>query len=124
MDLKNFIFSNSLNHYLNKKASSNVNSAFISPKYYDFEKGQYFFGPKNDDQFAYDNEKKGHYAYLDKFKISKYLVSNAEYLDFINDNGYKNFKFWLSDGFDWIKKITYHHRCAGKNIKINFMNIQ
>ena len=33
------------------------------------------------------------YAYLDKFKISKYLVTNAEYLDFIKDNGYGNFKF-------------------------------
>jgi len=104
MDLKNLFFQIPINHYLKKKVSSNKSSIFISPKYYDFEKGQYFFGAKNDENFVYDNERNGHYTYLDKFKISKYLVTNAEYLEFISDNGYKNFKFWLSDGFDWIKK--------------------
>ena len=39
-----------------------------------------FFGAKNDENFVYDNERNGHYTYLDKFKISKYLVTNAEYL--------------------------------------------
>ena len=42
MDLKNLFFQIPFNHYFNKKASSRISSNFISPKYYDFEKGQYF----------------------------------------------------------------------------------
>ena len=104
MDLKNLFFQIPINHYFKKKVSSNKVRFLFRPNIMILKKVNIFLGLKMMTNFVYDNEKNGHYAYLDKFKISKYLVTNAEYLEFINDNGYKNFKFWLSDGFDWIKK--------------------
>jgi len=55
------------------------------------------------DCFAYDIEMPKHKVYLDDFKIDKYPVSNGEYLDFIEDGGYTNFRLWLSEGWDCVK---------------------
>ena len=32
------------------------------------------------------------------FKASKYLITNREYLEFVNDGGYKNSKYWTKEG--------------------------
>lgn len=52
--------------------------------------------------FSFDNEHGRHKVYLHDFEISKSLVTNAEYLEFILDGGYKNFDYWLDEGWSWI----------------------
>lgn len=32
------------------------------------------------------------------FKASKYLITNHEYLEFVNDGGYENSKYWTKEG--------------------------
>ena len=32
------------------------------------------------------------------FKASKYLVTNREYLAFVNEGGYENSKYWTKEG--------------------------
>ena len=32
------------------------------------------------------------------FKASKYLITNREYLEFVNDGGYENSKYWTQEG--------------------------
>ena len=54
--------------------------------------------------FAYDNEYGKHQVYLGDFQINKALVTNAEYLEFMNDGGYMRHELWLDEGWDWIKK--------------------
>ena len=56
------------------------------------------------DGFSYDNESGKHKCYLTPFEISKSLVTNKEYIEFIEDGGYQNFKFWLDEGWHWIQK--------------------
>lgn len=56
---------------------------------------------------------------MHEFEISKALVTNAEYLEFINADGYKNFKYWLDEGWSWIteNKIEaplYWHKIDGE----------
>src|SRR5438128_661277 len=41
--------------------------------------------------FAFDNEKPQHKVWLENFSIDRALVSNGEYLEFINRGGYQNF---------------------------------
>lgn len=52
-----------------------------------------------DDGFAYDNERPRHTAWLQPFAIAERPVSNGEYLDFIQAGGYRDPRWWLSDGW-------------------------
>jgi ergothioneine biosynthesis protein EgtB len=54
--------------------------------------------------FCFDNEIERHRVYLQDFTIAKNLVTNAEYLEFIEDGGYTDFRFWHSEGFDWVNQ--------------------
>lgn len=54
--------------------------------------------------FCFDNERKKHKVYLLPYNISTRLVSNEEYLSFMDDGGYRNFRYWLSEGWDWVTK--------------------
>ncbi len=49
--------------------------------------------------FAYDNERPRHKTYVQDFRLATRLVSNAEYLAFIEDGGYARVDLWLSDAW-------------------------
>jgi ergothioneine biosynthesis protein EgtB len=49
--------------------------------------------------FAFDNERPRHAVLLRPFAIADRLVTNGEYLAFIEDGGYRRPEFWLSDGW-------------------------
>ncbi|MCC9168979.1 ergothioneine biosynthesis protein EgtB [Pontibacter harenae] len=63
--------------------------------------GIYEIGFKGDG-FCFDNELGRHKVYLHEFKISKNLVSNREYLEFVEDGGYRDFRYWHAEGWDWV----------------------
>jgi ergothioneine biosynthesis protein EgtB len=50
--------------------------------------------------FAFDNEGPRHEVLLRPFRIASRAVTNGEYLDFMNDEGYSRPELWLSDGWD------------------------
>ncbi len=82
------------------------------------EEGIYGIG-HNSEEFSFDNEHGRHKVYLHEFEISKTLVTNSEYLEFINSDGYKNFKYWLDEGWSWVteNKIEaplYWHKIDGE----------
>jgi ergothioneine biosynthesis protein EgtB len=52
--------------------------------------------------FAFDNESPRHEVLLRPFRIASRPVTNAEYLDFMQDNGYGRPELWLSDGWDTV----------------------
>jgi len=54
--------------------------------------------------FAYDNERPRHKVWLDDFRLASRLVSNAEYLAFIEDDGYRRVELWLSDGWRTVNR--------------------
>lgn len=65
--------------------------------------------------FSFDNEMGRHKVYIHDFEISKSLVTNGEFMDFMDDNGYENFNLWLDEGWSWVtaNKIEapmYWHR--------------
>lgn len=63
--------------------------------------GVYEIGYK-DDGFCFDNELGSHKVYLHEYQISKNLVTNAEFIAFIEAGGYQNFNFWLDEGWSWV----------------------
>jgi ergothioneine biosynthesis protein EgtB len=50
--------------------------------------------------FCFDNEIPCHQTYLEPYEVATRLVTNAEYLAFIEDGGYHRAELWLSDGWD------------------------
>jgi len=61
--------------------------------------GHYRIG--GDRPVAYDNEVPPQQADLGPFAISKTPVSNAEYLTFIEDDGYQRSELWQGDSWNW-----------------------
>ena len=53
--------------------------------------------------FCFDNEQARHKVYLDEFRISNSLVTNEEWLAFMEDGGYRTFVWWHAEGWDWVK---------------------
>jgi ergothioneine biosynthesis protein EgtB len=49
--------------------------------------------------FAFDNEGPRHRFYLHPFELATRLVTNGEFLGFIEDGGYRNPELWLADGW-------------------------
>lgn len=81
------------------------------------EEGVYEIGHPGGN-FCFDNELSLHKAYVHDFEISKSLVTNGEFMDFMDDNGYENFNLWLDEGWTWINqnKINaplYWHQIDG-----------
>lgn len=54
--------------------------------------------------FAFDNEGPRHRSWLDAFALAMRPVNCGEYLDFIEDGGYRRPEFWLSAGWDCVKQ--------------------
>ena len=50
--------------------------------------------------FAFDNESPRHRTFLHSFQIGSRLVSNREYLAFMEDDGYGRPEWWLSEGWN------------------------
>ncbi len=69
----------------------------------EFEGGISKTGHKYEDGFAFDNELPEHDSLLYPFCIASDLVSNAQWIDFINDDSYHNASLWLSDGWQWVQ---------------------
>jgi ergothioneine biosynthesis protein EgtB len=58
----------------------------------------------DEDGFCFDNERPVHRVLLQPVKIARALVSNAEWLEFMNDGGYTNPMLWLSDGWTAVQQ--------------------
>jgi len=54
---------------------------------------------RDGDGFCFDNETPAHETLLPDFQIADRLVRNSEYLEFIDDGGYRTSAHWMSDGW-------------------------
>ncbi|MFA5083290.1 MAG: ergothioneine biosynthesis protein EgtB, partial [Hydrogenophilaceae bacterium] len=57
--------------------------------------------------FAYDNELPRHRTYLYPFRLASRPVTNGEFLAFIEDGGYGNPAYWLSDGWATVQRLHW-----------------
>jgi ergothioneine biosynthesis protein EgtB len=67
------------------------------------EEGMYTIGHAGDG-FAFDNEGSQHQVYLNTFEIRQTLVTNYEYLQFIDAGGYQDPTYWHSDAWTWLQE--------------------
>src|SRR6266576_3127498 len=57
-----------------------------------------------DETFHFDNEKPAHRALVGPVRLARGLVTNAEWLAFMADGGYRTASLWLMDGFATVAK--------------------
>src|SRR4029077_20897209 len=67
------------------------------------EGGLFWLGFAGDD-FAWDNEKPAHQVFLQDYCLDRRPVSNGDYLEFISDGGYQNFRWWFSEGWETVNR--------------------
>jgi ergothioneine biosynthesis protein EgtB len=53
-----------------------------------------------EDGFCFDNELAAHDVLLAPFELQNRLVTNAEYLEFMEAGGYRDFRHWMGEGWD------------------------
>jgi ergothioneine biosynthesis protein EgtB len=69
----------------------------------DMPEGLYEIGATGNEDFAFDNEFGRHKVYLEPYRIANRLVTNGEYMEFMERGCYKDFRCWLSEGWEWVK---------------------
>jgi ergothioneine biosynthesis protein EgtB len=59
--------------------------------------------------FAFDNERPRHHALIQAHRLAARLVTNGEYLEFIEDGGYGEPSLWLADGWALSNERDWRH---------------
>lgn len=96
MDIKSNFYFNPLKPQYTK--TQKYTSNFSELKFIEIDDDIAVIGHENNN-FFFDNEKPVHKAYINKFQMANRPVLNGEYLEFIENGGYDNAKYWLADGW-------------------------
>ncbi len=99
MDLKYSFFQNPLFPAISERSEFSYDPAITPMEFVTFKGGIKTIGAQSKEPFVYDNETPSHQCLLQDFQLSNRLVSNGEYLKFIQEGGYDEPSFWLSDGW-------------------------
>jgi ergothioneine biosynthesis protein EgtB len=84
------------------KSSASGSAAHFIP----FAGGTYEIG-YDAEGFCFDNEQPAHRVFVQDFALHNRLVTNGEYLAFIEDGGYSDFRHWLSNGWDTAQREAW-----------------
>jgi len=95
-DIKHVFSINPLHPVYVEKEDKNI-ERIPSVKWISFEEGIYKIG-NNGKEFSYDNETPQHNEYVESFSLASRLITNGEYIKFVEDGGYDRAELWLSDG--------------------------
>lgn len=64
---------------------------------------------RKDEAFGWDNEFESHVGDVPAFEIDRYMVTNAQFLEFVNAGGYDTQSFWRDEDWKWIKANRIQH---------------
>jgi ergothioneine biosynthesis protein EgtB len=116
-DIKH-VFSENPLYPVYRERSAQVSAPVPPIKWLSFKAGVFEIG-HNGDGFCYDNEESRHREFVEDFHLASRLVTNGEYLQFIEDGGYNRPEFWLSLGWftvgeqHWNAPLYWGHRDGG-----------
>jgi ergothioneine biosynthesis protein EgtB len=99
-DVKHLLAQNGLNPEYLAEPLPPVEPA-SAPSWLPFEGGVTEVGYEGDG-FCFDNELPRHRQFVEPFQLASRLVTNGEYLAFIEAGGYRDPALWLAEGWDWI----------------------
>jgi ergothioneine biosynthesis protein EgtB len=94
------------NTYRPIKQNIQTKPTLVEKKSIKISEGLYEMGYNGTD-YCYDIELPEHKVYLNQYSIDAFPATNADYVKFIEDGGYEDFRFWLADGWDVVKKNNW-----------------
>lgn len=65
--------------------------------------------PRNSNTYGWDIEYGDRLILVDNFLASKYLITNAEFLDFVKAEGYENSNYWDEAAWTWKTQNNVQH---------------
>ncbi|MEX2488810.1 MAG: ergothioneine biosynthesis protein EgtB [Pseudomonadales bacterium] len=93
--------------YRSNGADNNYRQTSQPLNFVEYEGGIFKIGVPTDSisglNFAFDNESPRHDILVRDFAISDRLITNGEFLEFIEDGGYQRPELWLSDAWSMLK---------------------
>jgi ergothioneine biosynthesis protein EgtB len=91
----------------------------IDHKWIKIEEGIYEIGHKGG-AFAFDNELQSHKVFIHEFEIDSGLVTNREYVTFIESGGYESFEYWLDEAWSEVLEQSIAHPLYWKKVENNW----
>jgi formylglycine-generating enzyme required for sulfatase activity len=76
-------------------------SGSITIEWISVPSGNFVMGSLPTDPHAQVDEQPQHTVYLDDYQISKYEITNAQYLAFMDAGGYSDSTYWTAEGWEW-----------------------
>lgn len=71
--------------------------------------GVFYLGAFPNQPFVFDNEKWAHPVRVKPYRISRTAVSNAEFLEFVEEGGYRRRELWSEAGWRWRETARAEH---------------
>ncbi|PYS38370.1 MAG: ergothioneine biosynthesis protein EgtB [Acidobacteria bacterium] len=71
--------------------------------------GTYMIGSRHEDGFIFDNEKWAHEVKLLTFQIARAPVTQSEFLEFVQDDGYARRELWSAESWAWREREQIRH---------------
>ncbi|HKY06863.1 MAG TPA: selenoneine synthase SenA, partial [Candidatus Binatia bacterium] len=65
--------------------------------------GKFIIGAEKNLPFVFDNEKWAHEVHVTPFRIARAPVTNGEFLEFVEDGGYREQRHWSDEGWRWLE---------------------
>lgn len=117
-DIKYILGTNPLHPAYRKTENAPQPAGTPEEQFIPVAEGIYEIGYQGQD-FCWDNELSIHKVYLHEYAIQNRLVTNGEYLEFMEGGGYEEFEYWLSEGWEWAKQLDvkaplYWYRQTGE----------
>jgi ergothioneine biosynthesis protein EgtB len=86
-------------------------------RWHEYPEGVYWIGHDEEkEEFAYDNEKPSHRRFSNTFRLASRLVTNREFVAFMEEGAYARPEFWLSDGWKLVQEKKWHAPLYWENL--------
>ena len=108
-DIKHLLSESPLNPRYNSPEALQTGHAGIPPlEWRSYEGGLVEVGYQGEG-FSYDNEAPRHKQHLQPYQMASRLITNGEYLQFVEAGGYDEPRVWLVEGWGWMKANECRH---------------
>jgi ergothioneine biosynthesis protein EgtB len=97
-DIKNILAINPLKPVYKEALPSQKPNPLPPARFIEFKGGIFDIG-YDGPGFSFDNERPRHRVLLNDFQLQNRAITNGEYLEFMKDKGYFDFRHWLSEGW-------------------------